>query len=89
MPGFFSGRIEIKEGHATEVISKPFQALVDIIRRSWTSRAELHALSHQRASPWGNRSFFAQIMKGRIVGATIELGGSHLTDIVFNIFPDW
>ena len=57
----FSGRIEIKEGHATEVISKPFQALVDVVRRSWTSRAELHALSHQRASPWGNRSFLHRL----------------------------
>ena len=85
----FSGRIKIEEGHATEVITKPFQALVDVVRRSWTSRAEFQALSHQRASPWGNRSFFAQIMKGRIVGAAIELGGSHLTDVIFNIFPNW
>ena len=81
------GRIKIKEGHTTEVTSKLFQAFVDVVRRSWASRAVFHAHPHEGASPWGDDSFFTEIMKGRVVGIAIELGGSHLADVIFNIFP--
>ena len=55
------GRIKIKEGHTTEVTSKPFQALVDVVRRSWASRAVFHAHPHEGASPWGDDSFLQRL----------------------------